>query len=72
MTIWTFLYVIGCGVALIMCCFGLLEVHRELPEERRCTVALICSCMICSLLSWAVPIWWIGFEFYKRLKGQKQ
>lgn len=71
MTIWTFLYVIGCGVALIMSFFGLSAVHRELPEEQKCIGGLVCSCIICSLLSWAVPIWWLGYEIYKRL-GEKK
>lgn len=71
MTIWTFLYVIGYGVALIMSCLGLSEVHRKLPEEQKCFWGLAFSCIICSLLSWAVPIWWVGFEFYKRFKGVK-
>ena len=71
MTIWTFLYVIGCGVALIMGYSGFSEVHRELPEEQKCILGLVCSCIICSLLSWAVPIWYVGFEVYKRFKGEK-
>jgi amino acid permease len=68
MTIWTFLYVIGCGVALIMSCFGLSKVHRELPEEQKSIGGLVCSCIISSLLSWAVPIWWIGNEVYNKLR----
>lgn len=71
MTIWTFLYIIGSGVALIMGYLGLSEVHRELPEEQKCIGGLVCSCIFCFLLSWAIPIWYVGFEVYKRFKREK-
>lgn len=71
MTVWTFLYIIGCGVSLIMSCFGLSEANKQMPEKERCVGGLVCACIICSLLSWAIPIWWVGTEIYKK-SGEKK
>ena len=49
MTVWDFIYIIGCGVSLIMSCFGLSQANKELPEEQQCVGGLVFSCIICSL-----------------------
>ena len=69
MSVWGFLYIIGCGVSLIMSSYGLTDAYEKMPKKDRCIGGLIFACIVSSLLSWAVPIWWIGFEVYKR--GEK-
>lgn len=72
MSVFDFVYIIGCGVAAIMCFYGLIETNKELEEEKQANVCTIFfGSALLSFLSWAVPIWWIGFEVYKRL-GEKK
>ena len=67
MTVWDFIYYIGSGVAFIMGTIGLYDANNKLPKEEQCIAGVICGALISAILSWAVPIWWLGFEIYKRL-----
>lgn len=67
---WDFVYLIGCGVAFIMGIIGLTAENNRLPKESQCYGGVIFGALLCSIVSWALPIWWIGFEFYKKL-GEK-
>lgn len=63
MTLYDFIYIIGCGVAFIMTTFGLLnsaQVKEEIGDNK---IVIFASSFIVSLLSWAVPIWWLGFHY---------
>ncbi len=71
MTAVDFIYCIGSGVAFIMGVIGLAEENNRLPKEQQCYGGVIFGSLLCAILSWAVPIWWIGFEFYKIL-GEKK
>lgn len=72
MTAFDFIYIIGQGVAAIMCFYGLIETNKKLEEEKQANVCTIFfGSALLSFLSWAVPIWWLGFEVYKRL-GEKK
>lgn len=71
MTTWDFIYYIGSGVAFIMGAIGLYNTNKNLPEEKQYFGGVVCGSFLCAALSWAIPIWWIGFEVYKRL-GEKR
>ena len=72
MTAFDFIYRIGQCVAAIMCFYGLTEANKKLEEEEQANVvSIFFGSALLSFLSWAVPIWWIGFEVYKRL-GEKK
>lgn len=63
MTLYDLIYIIGCGVAFIMAVYGLLnsaQVKKEIGDN---TLLIFASSLFVSLLSWAVPIWWLGFHF---------
>lgn len=67
MTLFDFIYYIGSGVAFIMGAIGLYDANNKLPKEEQSKAGVIVCSLFCASLSWAVPIWWIGFEIYKRL-----
>lgn len=71
MTLFDFIYGIGSGVAFIMGIIGLTIENNQLPTEERCFGGVAFGAFICAALSWAVPIWWIGFEVYKRMGKKK-
>lgn len=71
MTAFDFIYYIGSGVAFIMGVIGLYDANNKLPKEKQCFGGVVCGSLFCAALSWAIPIWWIGFEIYKRL-GEKK
>ena len=72
MTAFDFIYIIGQGVAAIMCFYGLTETNKKLEKEKQANVgAIFFGSALFSFLSWAIPIWWIGFKVYKRL-GEKK
>ena len=50
---------------------GLYDANNKLPKEKQCFGGVVFGSFICAALSWAIPIWWIGFEVYKRL-GEKK
>jgi hypothetical protein len=66
-----FIYLIGSGVAFLMALVGLTAEYKMLPEKERCYLSVPFCSVLCAVLSWALPIWWIGFEIYKRL-GEKK
>ena len=67
MTVFDFIYIIGFGVAFLM---SLIAFYSIDLEDKECFICKIVCAVLVGLLSWAVPIWWIGFEIYKRL-GEK-
>ncbi len=71
MTAFDFIYYIGSGVAFTMGTIGLYDANNKLPKEKQCIGGVFCGSILCAFLSWAVPIWWIGYEIYKRL-GEKK
>jgi hypothetical protein len=71
MTIYDFIYYIGCGVSFLMGAIGLYNANRNLPKEKQSFGGVVTGAFICCALSWAVPIWWLGYEIYKRL-GEKK
>ena len=71
MTIYDMIWCTGCGVAFLMGVIGLSNENNKLPKEEQCFGCVVAVAFICCALSWAVPIWWIGYEIYKRLGGKK-
>lgn len=65
------IYIIGAGVAFLMGIIGLTAENNSLPKEQQCYGGVIFGALLCAIVSWAVPIWWVGFEVYKRL-GEKK
>lgn len=72
MTLFDFIYFIGFGVALIMGIIFMGEGNENLPENQQSFGFVVFGSFACALLSWAVPIWWIGFEIYKKLIKQNK
>lgn len=70
MTLFDFIYGIGSGVAFIMALVGLTAENNKMPEADRCYAGVIVCSLFCASLSWAIPIWWLGFEIYKKLIEQ--
>lgn len=70
MTLFDFIYGIGSGVAFIMALVGLTAENNKMPEADRCHAGVIVCSLFCASLSWAIPIWWLGFEIYKKLIKQ--
>ena len=71
MTVWDLVYYIGCGVSFIVGIFNLININKTLPKEEQCEGGVVFGALICAVLSWAVPICLLGYEFYKRL-GEKK
>lgn len=63
MTLYNLIYIIGCGVAFIMATFGFLNSEQVKEEIGDKTLIIFASSLFVSLLSWAVPIWWLGFHY---------
>ena len=72
MTLFDFIYFIGFGVAFIMGLIFMGEGNKNLPEHQQSLGFVIFGAFACASLSWAVPIWWIGFEVYKKLIKQNK
>lgn len=62
MTYANLIYFIGCGVAMIMCIIGFIVDSIEHNREYNFGLIVLTS-MFCCLLSWAIPIWWLGYTF---------
>ena len=64
MTVCELIYIIGCGVAFLMCMVGISKYANGVIDS--------CECVILSLLgaclSWAVPIWYIGLVYFENKK----
>lgn len=63
MTLYDLIYIIGCGVAFIMTIFGFsssAQVKKEIGDK---PLVIFASSLLVSLLSWGVPIWWLGFYY---------
>jgi len=63
MTLYDLIYIIGCGVAFIMAIVGFsnsAQVKEEIGDK---PLVIFASSLFASLLSWAVPIWWLGFHY---------
>ncbi len=71
MTIYDIIWYTGCGVAFLMSAIGLSNENSKLPKKEQCAGGVMLGALMCCALSWAVPIWWIGYEIYKRL-GEKK
>lgn len=65
MTVYDFIYIIGCGVSLIMVFFIFTGVNTKLPTDKQKGVGFLFVCaFIFSILSWAVPICWLGERYF--------
>lgn len=62
------IYFIGMGVAFLMCCVGLNSMLvNEKDDKDVDVVGLLSASLIISILSWALPIWWLGYRYiYKK------
>lgn len=72
MTLFDLIYFIGCGVAFLMCLVGF---YRLDIEEEKCFICFICiifSAFVCSVLSWSIPIWWIGTQIYLKYREKSR
>lgn len=72
MTLFDFIYFMGFGVAFIMGIIFVGGENENLPENQQSFGFVVFGSFACALLSWAVPIWWIGFEVYKKLIKQNK
>lgn len=72
MTIYDIIWYTGCGVAFLIGGIGLSNVNSKLPKEEQCSGGVIMGAFLCLALSWAVPIWWLGYEIYKKTKRKKK
>ena len=70
MTLFDFIYFIGFGVAFIMGIIFVGGENENLPENQQSFGFVMFGSFACASLSWAVPIWWVGFEIYKKLIKQ--
>ena len=61
------IYIIGAGVAFIMGIIGLTAENNSLPKAEQCYAGVIFGALLCAIVSWAVPIWWIGMKIYTRM-----
>lgn len=67
MTLYDFIYLIGCGVALLMSIAGLYS--QEIIKRRKPNFGIILlDSVIVAFLSWALPIWWLGFHYLIKKK----
>lgn len=67
MTLYDFLYIVGCGVAYLMTVTGLIMQEQIKGVEPK--VFSICLISLApALLSWGLPIWWLGYHFF--VKGE--
>jgi hypothetical protein len=65
MTLYDFIYLIGYGVALLMSIVGFFS--QEVIKGRKPNFFIILlDSVIVAFLSWALPIWWIGYKLYVR------
>lgn len=62
------IYIIGAGVAFIMGIIGLTAENNSLLKEHQCYGGVIFGALLCAIVSWAVPIWWIGMKIYERVE----
>lgn len=62
MTVIDLIYYIGCGVAFIMTIIGSISACEKNKIEKNFLGILVCGAAG-GLLSWAIPIWWLGFHF---------
>lgn len=64
------IYFIGMGVAFLMCCIGLNNILvNEKDDKDIDVVGLLSASLIISILSWALPIWWLGYHYiYEKQK----
>jgi hypothetical protein len=63
MTLYDLIYIIGCGVAFMMAIVGFtnsVQVKEEIGDNM---IAIFAISLMVSLLSWGVPIWWLGFHY---------
>lgn len=61
MTMAELIYFIGMGVAFLMCCVSL---NNMLVNEKDVdVVGLLSASLVISTLSWALPIWWLGYHY---------
>ena len=65
MTLWDLIYWIGYGVAFLMCAIGLTIMAKK-DENADNFLPVIFGALFGGLLSWGIPIWWIGYQFYTR------
>lgn len=63
MTLYGLIYIIGCGVAFMMANFAFSNSARVKEEIGDDNLVIFASSLIVSLLSWRVPIWWLGFHY---------
>lgn len=62
MTLYDFIYLVGCGVAYLMSVIGLIMQEQIKGVEPKVFSICLIS-LIPALLSWGLPIWWLGYHF---------
>lgn len=62
MTLYDFIYLVGCGVAYLMSVIGLIATE-QIKGVKPQVFSLCIISFIPALLSWALPIWWLGYHF---------
>lgn len=63
---WEFFYLIGCGVSFVMTSSIAAEENGEMPEEEQCFYGVMLTGLTFAVFSWAVPIFLLAYEIYKR------
>lgn len=67
MTLYDLIYIIGCGVAYLMTVIGLISQEQIKGVEPKVFSICLIS-LIPALLSWGLPIWWLGYHFFCKRK----
>lgn len=70
MTLYDLIYIIGCGVAFIMATVGFSNAAQAKKEFKDKLFLIFMCSLVVSLLSWAVPIWWLGFNCFFEKKSR--
>lgn len=65
MTLFDFIYMVGFSVSFIMGLSAIISLDKEQKEEVPFPAILFCA-LFCGVLSWGLPIYWIGREIYER------
>lgn len=65
MTIYEFIYMTGCGVAFLVAFYGFASDNKTADDPAPVEAIFFCS-LLCTILSWSLPIFLIGKEIYER------
>lgn len=73
MTMAELIYFIGMGVAFLMSCVGFSNMSQSKSNKEDIDIGgVLTVSVLASTLSWAIPIWWLGYHFiYEKDKKRK-